>query len=65
MPAGFPCTSPHIGLTKLCDIIKYLLELPTEEELKLEIERERRLIESKRAAGAERQIADARKGAGK
>ena len=44
---------------------KYLLELPTEEELKLEIERERRLIESKRAAGAERQIADARNGAGK
>ena len=41
---------------------KYLLELPTEEELKLEIERERRLIESKRDADAERQIAEAKKG---
>ena len=44
---------------------KYLLELPTEEELKLEIERERRLIESKRVADAERQIDIAQKGTGK
>ncbi len=42
---------------------KYLLELPTEEELKCEIERERRLIESKRATDAARQNA-ARKGDG-
>ena len=44
---------------------KYLLELPTEEELKHEIERERRLIESKRVIDAARQIADAKKGTGK